>query len=72
MSDVSAISPISVVSSYTRLSAVGPHEVVTHINHNQQDGGPIKVSEVSYTTYNARGEIVPDHNPPGSNLDVIT
>lgn len=71
MSEVSAISPINVVSSYTRVNAVGPHEVITHVKHTQQDGGPIKVSEVSYTTYNARGEIMPNHNSTGTNLDVM-
>ncbi|MGY8864532.1 MAG: hypothetical protein ACKVJK_02765 [Methylophagaceae bacterium] len=71
MSEVSAISPVHTVSQYTRVIPQGSHETVTHVTHTQQEGGPVKVSEVTYTTYNARGESV-NHSPPeGTNLDVM-
>lgn len=67
MSEISAIPATNVVSLFTR---VRPNEVITHIKHNQQDGGPIKVSEISYKTYNALGELGPNHKA-ATYLDAI-
>tara|TARA_Y100000389_G_C17283049_1_gene423977 strand:- start:90 stop:308 length:219 start_codon:yes stop_codon:yes gene_type:complete len=71
MSDVAAISPVNIVSSYTRVTPSGPNETVTHIKHTQQEGGPIKIQTVSYTTYNVRGEEIQSPKPVGSNLDMM-
>ncbi len=70
MSEISAIPATNVVSLFTRVHNVGPNEVITHIKHNQQDGGPIKVSEISYKTYNALGELGPNHKA-AAYLDAI-
>ena len=71
MSDIAAISPINVISAYTRVTPSGPHETVTHVKHVQQEGGAVKVQSVSYTTYNVRGEIHEPQKPVGSNLDIM-
>jgi len=55
---IDPISPINVISAYTRVQTSGPVETVTHVQHTQKDGGSSKISEVVYTTYNAKGEVV--------------
>ena len=50
MTDIAAISPINIISAYTRVTPSGPHETVTHVKHTQQDGGAVKVKSISYTS----------------------
>ena len=71
MSEVAGISPVNIISAYTRVTPVGPHETVTVVKHTQQEGGPVKVSEVNYTIYNVRGQEVQSPKPLGSNLDIM-
>lgn len=71
MSQVSSISPIHTISSYTRISNNGPHETTTHVKHTKQEGGSVKVSSISYTTYNVRGQEVHPPKPTGSTLDIM-
>lgn len=71
MSEAAAISPINIISAYTRITPSGPHETVNHVKHTQQEGGPVKIHSVSYTTYNVRGQEVQSPKPVGSNLDIM-
>ena len=71
MSDVAAISPINIVSAYTRVTPSGPNETVTHVKHTQQEGGPVKVQTISYTTYNVKGEEIQSPKPQGTILDIM-
>lgn len=67
---LSPIQPLNVLSNYTRTYDVGMNQVTAHITHSQVGNGPVKISEVTYTTYSSNGEL--SHAPPalGGKIDL--
>lgn len=71
MTEISAIPPIQVISDYTRKTYVGNDLVTTHVQYQKTNAGNTIVNEVTYTTYNAKGEIEPPRKPEGTKLDIL-
>ena len=67
---LSPIQPLNVLSDYTRTYDLGVNQVTAHIEHSRVGNGPVRVSEVTYTTYSSSGEL--SHAPPplGGKIDL--
>jgi len=70
MTEITPILPVRIVSNYTRTYPVGDTLTTVHVKHTQTGDGPVRVSEVSYTTYNNRGQSVEPLKPMGQNVDI--
>jgi hypothetical protein len=70
MSEITPILPVQVVSNYTRKYPVGDSIATTVVKHTQVGDGPIRVTETTYTTYNARGESVESPREVGKHVDI--
>lgn len=70
MSEITPILPVQIVSNYTRNYPTGDNITTAIVNYTKVGDGPVKVSEITYTTYNARGESVEPLKPMGQNVDI--
>ena len=70
MTEITPILPVQIVSNYTRTYPTGDSTTTAIVKYSKVGDGAITVSEVSYTTYNARGELVESLKEVGKRLDI--
>lgn len=70
MTEITPILPVQIVSNYTRTYPTGDSTTTAIVKYSKVGDGAITVSEVSYTTYNARGELVESPKEVGKRLDI--
>ena len=70
MTDITPILPVQVVSNYTQIRHYGENTSRSIVKYTQVGDGPVKVTETTYTTYNARGELVESPKEVGKRLDI--
>lgn len=70
MSEITPILPVQIVSNYTRNHHIGENTTTSVVKYTQVGDGAVTVSEITYTTYNARGEAVESPKEVGKHVDI--
>ena len=64
MTEITPILPVQIVSNYTRTYPTGDTTTTAIVKYSKVGDGAVTVSEMTYTTYNARGEAVEQYESP--------
>jgi len=69
-SSITPVQPIHILSDYTRTYDLGVNQITSHITHSMVNDGPVRVSEVNYTTYTEKGLMThAPENPIGGKIN---